>query len=114
MPIISCKYLGGFIFLLLDYLIETLLDSKCIKYVLEHFCNEMVCILDNDKMYAVITSNGKYHYCLETKIENTSYKRILTVLLDRIKCFSYDDSLEMERVKFDELKREGIIYDSSL
>ncbi len=94
------------ILLLIDYMIETLLDTICIKKILSNCINDVVCIVDdNEKLYAIIKSNQNFFYCLETEMENETIK----VFIDRIKCFPFGEKLAMRRVRFNKMERVGEI-----
>lgn len=65
-----------------------------------------------EKIYALIKSNETYHFCLETSCEYDSASGQIisfTVFLDRIMCFPCGKIYKMERLKFDKLKREGML-----
>ena len=94
------------LFLLVDYIIEILIDTICIKKVLQECITDMICIVDDNNSYAIIIANSTYFYCLEVEKSDMS---ILKVYLDRIRCFPHGEKYIMERVRFDHLVREGAI-----
>ena len=83
--------------LIIFFYLGTLADKCVIQHVLEKYTSEFLCITENKKIYAIITSSDKSLYCIEI-LYNDDGKPIFCV--DNIKIFPTNTELVIKRCTF--------------